>query len=83
MTRKPKRPSSALEDVLRRAVRDSGLTRYAVAREAGMDVAALLRFMSGERTLTLPSAAKLVAFLGLELRPAKRKVGPVSARRPG
>ncbi len=63
-------------------MRDSGLTRYAVAKGAGVDVAALLRFMSGERTLTLPSAAKLAAFLGLELRPTKRKVRPARTRRP-
>ena len=62
-----------LEESLRQAVRDSGLTRYAVAKGAGVDVAALLRFVSGQRTLTLPSAAKLAAFLRLELRPEKQQ----------
>ena len=62
-----------MERALRKAVRDSGLTRYAVAKGEGVDVAALLRFMSGERTLTLHTAGRLAAFLGLELRTAKKR----------
>lgn len=66
-----------LENVLRMAVKVSGLTRYSVAKKAGVDVAVLLRFMSGQRTITLETAGKLAAFLDLELRP---KPGPSSSK---
>ena len=75
MSKTQRKKGPDLERVLRQAVHDCGLTRYAVAKGAGVDVAALLRFLSGKRTLTLPSAAKLAAFLGLKLRPTKRCVG--------
>ncbi len=70
---KKKQTLTDLEKVLMQAVHDSGLTRYAVAKGAGIDVAGLLRFVSGQRSLTLPSAGKLAAFLNLELVPKKMK----------
>lgn len=63
-----------IESVLRQAIIKSGLTRYAVAKGAGVDTSQLLRFVAGQRSLTLPAAGKLAAFLGLELRRV-RKVG--------
>ncbi len=68
MGKKTKRKAADLESVLRRAVRDSGLTRYAVAKGAGVDTSQLLRFVAGKRSLTLPAASKLAAFLGLGLK---------------
>ena len=71
MRKKTTGKETDLEKALRSAVRHCGLTRYAVAKGAGVDVAVLLRFAGGERTITLRTAGKLAAFLGLELRSVK------------
>jgi plasmid maintenance system antidote protein VapI len=73
MKKKSKSKPTDLEVTLRKAVLDSGLTRYSVAKQAGIDVAALLRFVSGQRTLTLPKAGKLADFLELELQPKNKE----------
>jgi len=72
MGKKTAPKATDLEGVLRKAIRDSGLTRYAVAKGADVDTSQLLRFVAGKRSLTLPAASKLAAFLGLELRPKDR-----------
>lgn len=69
---KAKTRTMDLETALRQAIKDSGLTRYAVAKGADVDTSQLLRFMAKERSLTLPAASKLAAFLGLELRPVRK-----------
>jgi transcriptional regulator with XRE-family HTH domain len=58
-------------DVIRRAVRDSGKSAYAVAQESGVPQAVLSRFLRGLRSVNLDTAEKLCRALGLELRPAK------------
>jgi plasmid maintenance system antidote protein VapI len=62
-----------LSDVLRRAILESGMTRYAIAVKAGVDQAALSRFVSGKRSMSLETADKLMDALDLEVRPRKRK----------
>jgi transcriptional regulator with XRE-family HTH domain len=62
--------------ILRRAIAESGLSRYAVSVRSGVDQAALSRFMAGKRGLSLDSVDKLVDVLGLEVRTRpKRKDG--------
>ncbi|MCX5675796.1 MAG: helix-turn-helix transcriptional regulator [Planctomycetota bacterium] len=60
------RPS--LSEQIRRAAAECGLGRNALARLAGVDKAALSRFMTGRRSLTLPTADKLAAALGLAIK---------------
>jgi plasmid maintenance system antidote protein VapI len=62
-----------LSDVLRRAILESGMTRYAIAVKAGVDQASLSRFVAGKRSMSLETADKLMDVLGLEVRPRKRK----------
>jgi predicted transcriptional regulator len=66
-----KGPESASEAV-RRAVLDSGLTLYRVAKDAGIPYAVLHRFMTGKRAVSLASFDKLCAYLGLQLTHAGR-----------
>jgi hypothetical protein len=47
----------------------------ALAREAGIEPASLSRFVQGKRTLTLSSAARLAAVLGLVLIDTAALVG--------
>lgn len=60
-----------VETELLRAVKRDPRSRYRLAKDAGIAVAVLQRFESGERTITLPTAAKLCRVLDLELRPTK------------
>lgn len=62
------------ESIVRRAVEDSGLSRYKIAIESGITQSQLSYFMSGQRTITLPTAEKIAHIVGLELTP-KRKRG--------
>lgn len=54
---------------LRQAAEASGLSINELARQSGVNLSAVSRFMSGQRDLRLQSAAKLAAALNLELRP--------------
>jgi len=56
------------ESIVRRAVEDSGLSRYKIAIESGITQSQLSYFMSGQRTITLPTAEKIAQIVGLELR---------------
>jgi plasmid maintenance system antidote protein VapI len=59
---------SSWNDLIRGAIRASGLSLYAVARDSGVNVAPLQRFMAGEHGLTVDSAEKIGRVIGLELQ---------------
>ena len=63
---------STLSEALREAIRRSGTSRYAIARETGLSQALLCRFLQGTRGLSLGSIDKLMGVLGLEIRPRER-----------
>ena len=55
-------------EVLRDAIRNSGMTHYAIARQTGLSAGNLDRFVSGEnKDMKLSSVQKLADLLGLEL----------------
>lgn len=58
---------STLTDELKRAIEASGFSRYEISKATGVSQAALSRFVHGERTITLETADRLAAFLGLHL----------------
>lgn len=68
-----KRKSDNIEQRLRRAVLESDMSRYQIAKISGVSQAQLSFFVNEIRSLTLPVAAKLAEVLGLELRPKKKK----------
>ena len=59
-------------EVLKRAIKESGVSRYRIAQETGIEQSALSRFMSGERGLALDAVEALCSYFKLELRPAER-----------
>ncbi len=66
----------ALQDQLREAIADSGLTLYRIAKDAGIAYPVLHRFASGERDLTLETASRLADYFGMRLtRPKRPKSG--------
>jgi len=56
------------ETVMRQAIKDSGLSLYALERLSGISDAQLSRFMNGKRTLTIPTAEKIAEHIGVELK---------------
>ena len=62
-----KRGDPTVSDALRRAIRDSGVTLYRVAKDSGVSYPAVHRFVSGKRSLSLDAVDKLCKYLGLKL----------------
>ena len=62
-------------DALIKAINDSGVTLYRIAKDAEMDYSVLSRFYHRERALTLTSADKLATYFNLQVtvKRAKRK----------
>jgi len=62
-----KRQTHKLSDQMRQAIEDSGLSRYAIAKETGIDQAALSRFIHGQMGLSLDALDRLGEFLQLTI----------------
>ena len=62
---------------LKAGIKASGLSRYRIAQDTGIDESALSRLMSGERGLSIEWAERVADYLGLEIviRPKRRKKG--------
>jgi transcriptional regulator with XRE-family HTH domain len=56
-----------LTDQLRRAIDDSGLTRYRIAKETGISESALAQFYNGHRGLSMEALNALGEFLQLRI----------------
>ena len=56
---------------LLKAIANSGLTEYRIAKDSGVPQPVLNRFLHGERGISLSTAAKLCAYLGLHLAPTR------------
>ncbi|HEX5102312.1 MAG TPA: helix-turn-helix domain-containing protein [Pirellulaceae bacterium] len=57
---------------LQAAIAATGQSLYAVAQASGVAAPVLQRFINGERGITLETAGKLAAYLGLSLMPESR-----------
>ena len=72
-----KRRSKKLSDQIRRAIDDSGQTRYRIAAETDIDQSALAKFYNGHRGLSTEAMDRLGEYLGLAIimrrKPLKRK----------
>jgi transcriptional regulator with XRE-family HTH domain len=71
-----KKRTLLLTDQLRQAIDDSGLTRYKIAQETGIDESALAKFYNGHRGLSMDALNALGEFLQLTItlgrRPGKK-----------
>ncbi len=72
-----------LSEQLDKAIRDSRLSLYAVAKGAGVDYATLYRFMTADRDMRLSTASAVCEFLGLRLTRPGRVEAPPDRRRRG
>jgi transcriptional regulator with XRE-family HTH domain len=60
--------AKSIVDQLRRAIKASGQTEYAIAKGSGVSQSIVNRFVSGERGISLETAAKIATYLKLDLR---------------
>ena len=56
-----------MTEQLRQAIDDSGLTRYQIAKETGIDESALAKFYNGRRGLSMEALDALGEFLQLKI----------------
>ncbi len=59
--------SKKLTDQIRQAIDDSGITRYRIAQDTGIDESALAKFYNGKRGLSLDNLDLLCDYLALRL----------------
>ena len=62
-----KLPITKLSDQIRRVIDDSGLTRYRISKETGIDESALAKFYNGHRGLSMDALNRLGEYLGLRI----------------
>ena len=68
-----KKRQSYLEKQIRSAFKESGMTVYRLAKDSGVPQPVVSRFINAKRGITLATASKLVAVLGLELVQTKER----------
>ena len=68
-------------DQIRQAVEASGLSRYRICKDAGIDQAAFSRFMAGKVGLSMPTVDALADVLGLDVVACKRIDAAKSGRK--
>ena len=56
-----------MTDQLRQAIDDSGLTRYEIAKQTGIDESALAKFYNGHRGLSMEALNALGTLLQLRI----------------
>jgi transcriptional regulator with XRE-family HTH domain len=64
---------SSLADTLRRAIQESGMSRYAIAEQSGVDEGTLSKFVRGLKTINVETADKLMNLFGLEVRAEQKR----------
>jgi Helix-turn-helix len=64
--RSASRPAT-ISDQLKKAIKASGRTAYAIGQQAGVDPGVITRFVNGERTLRLETVDRIAAALDLRL----------------
>jgi len=62
-----KKRTNLLTDQLRKAIDDSGLTRYRIAKETGISESALAQFYNGHRGLSMEALNALGEYLQLRI----------------
>lgn len=66
-SRMAKKRSNLVSDQLRKAIDDSGLTRYRIAQETGISETAISLFYNGQRGLSMKAVNALGEFLQLKI----------------
>ena len=59
--------AARIDDVLRRAIKDSGISASEIARKTGIPQPTITRFLAGA-DMRMSKAAEIAAYLGLSLK---------------
>ena len=59
-------------ETIRKQIKKSGLSRYRISQDTGVDQATLTRLIQG-KTITVETAEILLKYFGLELKPKTNK----------
>ncbi len=62
-----------LSEQIRKAVADSGITRYRISKDTGVDDGALSRFHHGKAGLSMDALDRIGAYLGLDIVVRKKE----------
>lgn len=62
-----------IDETLKNAIRESGLSLNAIAVATGIQASMLSRFINGERDIRLATAARIAEYLGLSLSKDRRR----------
>ncbi|MGA2032016.1 MAG: helix-turn-helix transcriptional regulator [Thermoguttaceae bacterium] len=65
-----KKKIPTISDALRRAIAESGLTLYRIAKDTGLVKSSLMRFVAGETSLRIDRVDVLAEYLGLDVKTA-------------
>jgi hypothetical protein len=70
-----KKQRLSLSDELRQAIERSGVSRYSIWQQTGIDQGSLSKFMDGERGLGMESIDQIAELLGLHIvaKPESRR----------
>jgi hypothetical protein len=74
LTWRSRKAEAPLTKQLQAALKACPKTVYAISQESGVSAPIIQRFLSGERGITLDTAGKLAAYLGLSLLPDAHSV---------
>jgi plasmid maintenance system antidote protein VapI len=64
-------PPLTISEILRKAIQDASVSRYAIAKETGIGNATLCRFLQGENVKS-ETVDKLANYFGFSLTPLPR-----------
>jgi len=64
---------STMTEMLRNAIKTSGLSAYRISQDTGLIVTSIIRFANGETSLRLDKADLLANYFGLEVIRRKTK----------
>lgn len=65
MSKRQSSREATMSEQLRRAILESGLSVYAVAKGSGVSQPVIARFVAGERDVRMATADRLFAFFGM------------------
>ena len=65
--KKKRRKRQKVSEQIRRLIDSSGMSRYEIAKQTGIDQSAISRFMTGERGLSMTALDTLGELLDLEV----------------
>ncbi len=71
MSKSKSKTRLTMTEVLKAAIKQSGVSRYRIAQDTGVLETSLSRFVRGETSLRLDKADVLADYLGLELERRK------------